>query len=788
MKDCSNQRYGHSHRIIPAGNGRQQFIFPFYYAFLMAIVLLTSCSGARFLKEGQKYYEGAEVKLVSEKKIKGKNQVKPELQAVLRPDPNVKVFGSRPKVWFYNIAGETEKKKGFKYWLKTKVGAPPVFFSDVDIENNINLLENRLHNEGFFQAWVDYEVKERRHANTIIYKAHVSEPYRYDTIQLPKEEEPLASSIRDIREESVLAINQRYDLDKMKEERVRLEKSLKDRGFFHFGDQYLLFRADTTIGDRKVDLHLTLKENAPENVSEIYRIGDVNVYPDYQFNEGGPSAEGDTTKVGYMHYIHNDNTFRPEIIASHVRLREGFIYSKEAELVTLNRLIQLEAFKFVNVDFEVMKGNELKANVFLTPAKKKSLRLELQAISKSNNNVGPNFTASFRNKNFLRGAELYELNLIAGYEVQFGSQFNEPLSSYILGIQNVLTVPRFITPFQIENQSSRFVPVTKFKLAFTSLQRVDLFSLNSVEADYGFSWRETRTRRHELYPISIDFIQLGNVKQRFDSLLRANPLFARSYEEQFITGTSYSFFYNSQGKEERLENRHNFYFNGNIDISGNLIHLLQSSVRSTENTEEEPYKLFGSPYSQFARTDIDIRHYWRFNRRAKLASRFIAGIGYAYGNSSVLPYTKQFSIGGSSSIRAFRARSVGPGVYERQSDVRFAEQTADIKLEANVEYRFDIVGSFKGAFFLDAGNIWTLKEDENRPGAKFDSGKFLSQIAVGTGAGLRFDIEFFILRFDLAFPLKVPTADRWSFSEIAIADREWRKQNLVLNIAIGYPF
>ncbi|MEX2335839.1 MAG: BamA/TamA family outer membrane protein [Fulvivirga sp.] len=754
----------------------------------MITVLLTACSGARYLDEGQKYYEGAEVKLLSEKRVKGKGAVQPELDAVVTPEPNVKIFGSRPKVWFYNIAGETKKEKGFKHWLKTKLGQPPVYFADVDIARNISLLENRLHNEGFFQAGVDYEVKEGRLENSIVYNAHVSEPYRYDTVRFPPQDETLTRSIMGTADERTLRKGQRYDLDKMKNERLRIEKSLKDQGFFHFGNQLLLFRADSTIGERKIDLQLTVKEDAPHEAREIYRIGDVNVYPDYEFSGSAAVSRRDTTMVGNLHYIHNDDAFRPEIIADHVFLKEGYVYTKEAELVTLNRLIQLEAFKFVNVDFTEMPGNELRADVFLTPFKKKSLRLELQAVSKSNNNIGPNLTASFRNRNFLKGAELFELNLTAGYEVQFGAQIDQPLNSYILGIENILTVPRFITPFGIENKSSRFVPVTKLKLGFTSLQRVDFFSLNSVEVDYGFKWRETLTRRHELYPISIDFIQLGNISPRFDSLLRSNQLFARSYEEQFITGTTYSFYYNSQGKEERLTRKHNFYFNGNIDISGNLLHLAQSSMRSTENTDEEPYQLFGSPYAQFVKTDIDIRHYWRFNRSKKLASRIVAGIGYAYGNSSVLPYTKQFSIGGSSSIRAFRARSVGPGVFESADSLRYIDQTADIKLEANVEYRFEIIGSFKGAVFVDAGNIWTLQEDENRPGSKFGTDDFLTQIALGTGVGLRFDLQFFVLRLDLAFPLKIPTADRWLFSDIAINDREWRRQNLVLNIAIGYPF
>lgn len=757
-------------------------------------VVLCSCSGAKYLNEGQKYYDGATVKFVSEKQVPDKGKIKPEMEAMLTPDPNVKLLGSRPKVWFYHLAGETKKEKGIKHWIKTSLGEPPVYFSDVDVSRNINLLENKLHNEGFFNATVDHEVKEGKLANSIVYRAHVSSPYRYDTLRLPAGENSLARAIRGISDESILAEGDRYDLDELKKERLRIEKSLKDQGYFYFDDQHLLFRADTTVGKRKADMHLTVKDEIPPKAVQFYRIGQVLVYPEYDFGGGKTdSVSADTTTVGYVKYIHSKNQFKPGRIVSHVRLREGDIYTKEAELVTLNRLTQLDVFKFVNINFTQTTEYELQTEVFLTPFKKKSLRLELQAVSKSNNFVGPNFIASFRNRNFLGGAELFEFNLTAGYEYQIGGRQGEQqveqssLNSYILGAEGILTVPRFITPFDIENVSSRFVPQTRFRLGYRLLQRVDFFQLNSFELDYGFSWRETLTRRHELYPASIKLIRLGSVSDAFQQIMEERPLLARSYDEQFILGTTYSFFYNSQGKEDRATRTHNFYFNGNIDLSGNLVHLLQSGVRSEPNTDEEPYTLLGSPYSQFVKADIDFRHYWRFNKSHKLASRFIAGVGYAYGNSVVMPYTKQFSIGGSSSVRAFRPRAVGPGTFEPAADQLFIDQTADIKLEGNVEYRFDLVGSFKGALFVDAGNVWTIKEDESRPGGEFSS-DFLNQLAVGTGVGLRFDIEFFVLRFDLAFPLKVPASPGWKFSEIAIQDRDWRKQNLILNIAIGYPF
>ncbi|MGB3464320.1 MAG: BamA/TamA family outer membrane protein, partial [Cyclobacteriaceae bacterium] len=226
--------------------------------------------------------------------------------------------------------------------------------------------------------------------------------------------------------------------------------------------------------------------------------------------------------------------------------------------------------------------------------------------------------------------------------------------------------------------------------------------------------------------------------------------------------------------------------------SGNLLYLLQKGLANDEGDEE--FSIFGSRYSQFLRSSIDVRHYLRLNKNHRFASRLIFGVGSAYGNSDALPVSRQFAIGGSSSIRAFRARSLGPGRFS-QADTSpgglLIDQTADVKIEANLEYRHVLTGQFEGAVFIDAGNIWTLRTDPNRPGAEFRSDSFLSDMAIGTGYGLRFDANFFILRLDLAFPLRVPNVEskeRWVVRDIAVSQREWRINNLVWNIALGYPF
>jgi outer membrane protein assembly factor BamA len=442
----------------------------------------------------------------------------------------------------------------------------------------------------------------------------------------------------------------------------------------------------------------------------------------------------------------------------------------------------------------------LHADIYLTPLKKKSVRAEVQAVSKSNNFVGPGVAFTFTNRNFLRGAELFQLKLNTSYEVQISRQTSGALNSFEMGIESSLTIPRFIAPIHIDYNSKRYLPKTQFKLGYNFQNRLSYFRINSFNAGYGYNWKESISKSHELFPVDLTFLKTDKRSEIFENLLKKNPVLASSFEDQFILGTRYSYTINtqlsesiSQRFEERKYREHNFYFNGNIDVAGNLLNAVQRVINKKEYDNE--YKIFHLPYSRYVRGDVDVRYYWAMDEHNKLATRIVVGAGYALGDSTSapMPYIKQFAIGGSNSIRAFPARSIGPGTYDvlanpSDGNLRFIDQRGDLKLEGNIEYRFDIIKSLKGAMFVDAGNIWLLRDNSNqRPEGKFDKNTFLKQLAVGTGAGLRFDFSFFVLRLDVAFPLRRP-AQGWVTKDIDFGSSSWRGDNIVFNIAIGYPF
>ncbi len=779
---------------------KMQYQYTYIYI-LIAFLLsgLYSCTGTKRLADGQSLYTGAELKTTTrEKGGKITKEVESELEELIQPEPNFSIFGSRPLVWIHQIIDKPEKEKGLKYWLRTKVGNPPVLFAEVRPDRVATSLQNSLFNNGYFDAEVNYEVKTSKNNKTthVNYLSTTAAPYQVEEIVYPEDSGALGILINKSKIESKLKPGMRFDVDKLNEEFDRIEAYLKNEGYYYFDARYLLFEADTTIGNKKAKLYLKVEENAPEQVSSRYSINQIKVVPSYSLNDDSLMT-GNRLKVDSMIYIDDENEFRPEIITNTIQLQPGKLYSKNAYDLTLNRLTGLGTFKFVNVRFdEADSANHLlNTEVLLTPLKRKSIRAQLEFASKSSNFVGPALDLSFIHRNLFRGAERLDVTLNTGFETQISGQQTSPLNSFEIGLHGKLTVPRFITPFNIRSRTIRFIPQTEFILGFRVLSRVNFFRLNSFDASLGYVWKERLGIKHEFRPIDIIFVQLADTDSAFQEILNNNPVLARSYEEQFILGGNYSYTYNSRSKTGSEKKTHNFYFNGNADISGNLAHLLQSSIRNGENPADSSLQLFGQPYSQFAKGDVDFRHYYRIDQNNSLVTRLFAGMAYPYGNSETVPYIKQYASGGSNSLRAFLARSVGPGSFNtdslRETNTTFIDQTGEIKLEGNVEYRFDIIGSLKGAVFVDAGNIWLVNQDSSRVGGKFETSDFLSEVAMGTGVGLRFDTNFFVIRLDVAMPIRkpsLPREDRWTFDQIDFGDKEWRKNNLTWNIAIGYPF
>ena len=757
---------------------------------MLVFLLLAACTGTKNLPKGEKLYTGAEIKLESAEKL-NKKFIKTAAEAGVRPAPNKKILGMRPKLWMYNTAGEDPKTKINK-WLK-KTGEAPVLMRNVKPGVTSEIIDARLFNIGIFKSFTESKIVEKKRTFKVIYTSHVHKPFVVKELTYAISDDSISRLIIGDKGKSIIKPSEDYNLDKLRIERIRIDALLKNNGYFYFNPDYLLFKADTSNVNRNVSFKLTLKDTFPQNAIKVYRINNVYINQNYSLNERRTNTSKDTVRFENVVFVGKETQMKikPKVILESIYLREHEIFSRQNHVITLNRLMSMGNFKLVQVNFsetDTKAKGLLDVNILMTPLPKHTFRAGLDLVSKSNNFMGPRLNLSLLNRNTFKGAELLSLNLAGAFEAQLSGN-NKNLFSYSWNPQLELTFPRFLVPFNLKKSSSIYIPKTHFLLSYNYLKRVSYFDMRTFQFVFGYKWKENILKEHELNPIDVSYTTVGNKSTAFIALVNSNPFLNKSYEEKFIAGGSYSFTYNEQvipGKKVQS------YIHLNSEIAGNLFSLARI-ISGSKVSAENPATIAGSVYSQFAKISVDARGYFNFRDKNKLAMRFFAGVARTYGNSSVLPYSKQFFSGGPNSIRAFHINSLGPGTYYQNTDKNgFLQLGGDVKLEMNTEYRFGIMRYLKGALFVDAGNVWLLKSNPENIGSPFIVSKFLNEIAVGTGVGLRVDVSFFILRFDLAMPLrKIPKPGdnfRWVTNEINFGSSVWRKDNLILNIAIGYPF
>ncbi|MFA5417332.1 MAG: BamA/TamA family outer membrane protein, partial [Bacteroidales bacterium] len=653
------------------------------------------------------------------------------------------------------------------------------------------VIDAQLFNIGVFNPQTGFKIVERKHTAKVIYTSKVHRPYTVTEINYSVSDDSISQLIISEKENALIVPGDDYNLGKLVAERSRIDELLKNNGYFFFNPDYLLFVADTLKLNRTVSFNLTLKDSIPPSALTAYRINNVYIDQDYTLNEEENDLINDTLQIQNTVFFGNTEKMqiRPKVVLQSIFVKKGETYSRKNHNITLNRLMSLGNFKFVQVKFtreDSLQNGLLDATILMTPKPKYNFRTEVDIVSKSNNYTGPKLDISFLDRNAFGGAELVKLNLEGTFEAQLGGK-NKNLYSYSISPKVELYFPRFLLPFKIR-EKSMYTPKTHLSLAFKYLKMVNYYDMRTLEFIYGYKWKTDIKREHDLNPVSISYSSFSNQSAEFIALIESNPYLKRSYEEQFITGGSYAFTYNEQvlsGKKMQ------YYLHLTTEIAGNTL-FMAKRLGGEKISSDNPSKIAGSVFSQFARFSIDGRGYYNLKNQNRLVSRIFMGLAIPYGNSDVLPYSKQFFSGGPNSLRAFHINSVGPGNYDQASDSNnFLQLGGDIKLEINLEYRFNIISYFKGALFVDAGNVWELKSNPAKVGTPFNFSGLLSETALGAGAGIRIDLSFFVLRFDLAMPLRKPWIDkhnRWVINEINFGDSSWRRDNLILNIAIGYPF
>ncbi len=750
--------------------------------------IAAGCSNTKFLTGDQLLYTGRKIVIIDDS-IKTKDyNVSQVTKSVTSYKPNNSIGGKRvlPPVglWVYNYSKPREEGKSPGWFYKT-LAKEPVLVSVVNPEMRCRKLESELFGNGYFHATAQFGIDTSAHDNRkagIIYYIKPGQPFMYNEISFAPPVDAVDTVINSFQPDLAIKPNDVFNLETARSQTKKITDRVLENGYFYFSQANLKYTADTLRKPYNIDLRIGKDIDLTPNAGSKYFIGEIVVRISGETDTAGIQSQDDTVLYDGIRIISKGMPFKPEVFARSIYFRPGDRYSLSKHRKTMIHLNSYGVFKFINVRYLPDPDTlvrKLDMMIELTPAKEIGLDLEANLVTKSTGFSGPGFAATLAHGNLARGANRLQLKLDGGFEWQWGSTSSSALGtfSYNIGLSSSLIIPRMLLPFGLVREGRFNLPQTTVTLGFEFLNKIQYYRMSSVNLGFGYQWKKPERITHIFYPLFVNSINLLETTPEFDTLMLDNPYIKKSFEEQFIVGMKYDFIYDNNITKQP----HGFYFQAGISTSGNLLGLLKS-ISSDE--AERPYSFRGSVYSQFIKLTTDVRYY-RNIRDMSFAFRLYSGVGIPYTNSEVMPYVEQFYSGGSNSIRAFIARSVGPGTIKYDKEADIIDQTGDIKLEGNFEFRFGISKVLRGALFIDAGNIWLLNPDEKRPGAEF-SYKFIDQVAVGTGAGLRFDFGFFVLRTDVGVPLRNTYVENGSNWIPGVRNYQW--DDLVFSLAIGYPF
>lgn len=749
------------------------------------MINFSSCSLTKRVADKDLVYMGTELEILDNKNALSIDQFDFEINRI--PQKGTRTGLGNVYTGLYNIY-ESTQDKGFKHWIKYKLGEEPVIFEVSMLKSTEAKLTYYLNGKGYFNHIVDCDsTKDERKVNMLC-EVKLNERYKIDSIVFPIDSTYAALNLDERLKRAIIKEGRYFDRGRLDYERSRLATMAGDMGFAEFGADNIYYYVDTISADHTVDIYTQVITPTDTTAHTRYTLDEINIYTNYTLDSRDIS-DIETVPIKKGLIVHEfDHYLDHDLIDRLILERPDTFYNRTLERKSVNRLLDLGLFRFINVNNDATgsgPNGRIIQNIYLTPEKMQSVSGELEVNNRSGNFFGLGANTSYGHKNIFGHAEQLKISLGGQVEAQFGDELSF-INSADANLSAELTFPRFIVPFVNIKESRNYIPRTIVNTSYNFQRRIQYYTFQVASAKYGYRWRETAQKTHEFYPLNVDQVRVTDKTLDFQLLLDSNPRLARSFENVFIAGMQYYFTYSDQ--KDRGDRNYD-YFRGELETSGNLIGL------ATRSDSNDPTQFSGSTIAQFTKVTLDYRHYFPAGE-TDFATRIILGGGLAYGSSEELPYVEQYLIGGSNSLRAFRLRGIGPGNFSTDPAVQgafeqqFVDQTGDMKLELNLEWRFPVFSYLKGALFTDLGNIWLISNDDI-PEGNFAFDTFYKEIGIGAGVGFRIDFDFFLIRMDIAFPIRSPKFQegfQWRVKEIDLIDRDWRNENLRYNLGIGYPF
>lgn len=821
---------------------------------MMGVLMLAGCSTTKRLSEGEQLLRKNKVVVMGDAEVRSD-----ALEETVRQEPNRRILGVVPLyLWAYNVPSpenfeqrnmrraERLKRKNerriergkepreFKpagSWWRETVGEPPVIMDTSLTTRSAEQMQTYMIKHGWFNARVEAEIRDtrRRRQKDVVYTVTPGRPYLIDSIYFNIPDPQVERFTHLVREgRNAVVPGKRFNIDALDNEREAVTNYLRNIGYYDFNKELIYFDVDSALGRYSVNLTWGLVprqipyEGDPDSLITVpykrYKVGEITI-ADRPSRRDIVPEKNDTAEVGgYTVVDRGQLRVRPRTLTRNVLFREGDYYSADRVTLTYRRMSALPIVRNTAIRFTPAEESEentvLNCAVTTVPAPRQNMSMEGRGTNRGGF-LGVQGALSYQNRNIFGGAERLEINLTGGVEAQqllTGSSFqtedallqvgrNVNFNTLEFGPEVALTIPKFLIPVREDRFAKRANPRTTFRANLSYQQRPDYQRTRSFGA-LSYRWNETEEKSWTVSPMEVSLIKIFKSEAFENQLQEIGDVFLiNSFQDHFITAGRVAYTYNTRLPSNRKRNA--WYYRGELESAGSLLRGA-FGVAGAPADEDGNFSVLGINFAHYLKTTHDFRYYRRHNEKMSTAYRITAGLGLPLENLNVLPFEKSFFGGGANDIRAWEARTLGPGSY-RDPERNF-DKIGDILLEANVEYRFALVSFLEGAFFADAGNIWTVNPDEARPGAHFETDRFLSEIAVGGGFGLRFNFDFFIVRVDAGLQIRDPALDRgerWLFQpkdkydayidglNAERTDRrqlEYYKARWNLNLGIGYPF
>ena len=760
-------------------------------AMVLACAALTGCSIEKYLSADNPIYTGATVELVNPDKAAPDEAT---LQSALEGLIDVESTDERGAYWHFKL--DTTEKKGFiRRKLRGALAAEPVYYDEGPLLRTELVMRDYLKDRGYFGSDIEFDtIRADSYRVEAVFRVQTEGRSVIDTLVLPADSIDFVDFIEQQAEGSLIKQGDYYSIAALGAERVRIDQLAGREGYFELAPSNVYYYVDSTAGPERVKVWMKLDRGSDSLALSRFRIGETYVFPEYTLGDTLP-RDLDTVKFEHIQVIESTSpSVHPEVLARRIGLKYGDLYDRQIYENTVNQLLDLGVFKYVNYRLERRATDSiptLDQYIYLTQSQSRDISVDVEATTQAQSPFGFGVQTRYADRNFFGGAEDFNVSLGVAAGPQPGFvKVDTTVLAQEYNFDASLALPRIVGPFAKELERRAFyIPRTVANVRYQITNRPD-FTLSNAGLRLGYRYRPNKLVSHALYPVSFSYTSLLGESMAFDSVLAIRPQLNASFADNAIAGAEYEFNYNEQST---AGGRSYWYVDAGIRTSGGLTSLIAQS-----NAEGGPKQLGGVALSQFIKARIDGRRTFVLGGGTRFATRAIVGAALPFGDSETIPFVEQFFAGGPNSIRAFPIRGIGPGnTIPGFIDSANISQSGDIRLELNAEYRFPIWSFLEGAAFVDAGNIWLVNdisgkppEDPLRDGVfRFDS--FFNELAVGTGLGLRLNFDVIVIRIDGAVPIRkpwLPISDAFEFQNVNVFDADNRAENFRIHFGIGYPF